>query len=245
MSARKGDRVARDLLRRIVAGEVAVGEILPKEAELAERYGVNRSVVREAIKQLEVHGLLRPVRRRGTEVLDPLRSMSPEVLSAMLRPTEEAPFDGAVLADLLELRAELDQMMAALAAERRTADDVRAMRAVFAEIAASLGDGPRYGRLMSDLSLVIAKAAKNRLLEALVHWNAAIYDEHEALFAGVRQATPPHLQGTSALIDLIEAGDADAARRLVAAFHEWATPRLLAAALLMSGGLPGAEQESS
>ena len=59
---RKADRVADDLLRRIVAGEHTVGSILPREAELAEEYEVNRSVVREAIKLLEVHRLVRPVR---------------------------------------------------------------------------------------------------------------------------------------------------------------------------------------
>lgn len=84
---RKADRVAQDLLRRIVAGEVEVGSLLPKEAELAEAHGVNRSVIREAIKLLEVHRLVRPIRRRGTEVLDPMASMSPEVLRAMLVPS--------------------------------------------------------------------------------------------------------------------------------------------------------------
>lgn len=241
-AVRKADRVARDLLGQVVAGTLAVGEILPREADLAERYGVNRSVVREAIKLLEVHKLVRPVRRRGTEVLDPLRSMSPEVLSAMLRP-EGGPIDTDVLGDLLEVRAELDVLMAGLAAERRTDEDLVAMRAMLERIAAALEDGPLYGRLLSDMAELIARASQNRLLEALVHWNAAIYDEHEALFANVRLATPPHLQGLSALIDLIEDRDADTVRRLVAAFHEWATPRLLAAARLASGELPYGSEE--
>src|SRR5688572_11597010 len=81
---RKADRVSRDLLGRIVSGDLPVGSILPKEDELAEHYQVNRSVIREAIKLLEVHRLVRPVRRRGTEVLSPLSSMSPEVLRALL-----------------------------------------------------------------------------------------------------------------------------------------------------------------
>jgi len=69
---RKADRVAHDLLRRIVSGELPVGSLLPREDELAARYQVNRSVIREAVKLLEVHRLVRPVRRRGTEVLSPL-----------------------------------------------------------------------------------------------------------------------------------------------------------------------------
>ena len=53
--ARKADSVARDLLRRITKGELQLGAVLPKEAELATDYGVNRGVIREAIKLLEVH----------------------------------------------------------------------------------------------------------------------------------------------------------------------------------------------
>ena len=74
---RKADVVARDLLDRIVHGDPAPGAILPKEAEIAGEFGVNRSVVREAIKLLEVHRLVRPVRRRGTVVLDPFASTAP------------------------------------------------------------------------------------------------------------------------------------------------------------------------
>ncbi|MCA9850550.1 MAG: FadR family transcriptional regulator, partial [Dehalococcoidia bacterium] len=109
--------VSRDLLEQIVRGDLAVGSLLPREAELAAAYGVNRSVVREAIKLLEVHRLVRPTRRLGTVVLDPMASLTPEVLRAMLvrRDAEGARVDVTVLAGLLEIRAGLDVQMAALA----------------------------------------------------------------------------------------------------------------------------------
>jgi len=83
---RKADRVADAILDRVVSGSLPAGSILPKEDLLAEEFGVNRGVVREAIKLLEVHELVRPVRRLGTLVLDPHLSTSPAVLSAMLEP---------------------------------------------------------------------------------------------------------------------------------------------------------------
>ena len=86
VAARKADRVAGDLVRRIVGGALEVGELLPKEAELADDYGVNRSVVREAVKQLEVHRLVKPIRRKGTEVLDPLCSPSADVITRLSSP---------------------------------------------------------------------------------------------------------------------------------------------------------------
>ena len=60
--ARKADLVANELLRKIVSGAVDVGSLLPKQNELAAEYGVNQSVVPEAIKLPEVHQLVRPVR---------------------------------------------------------------------------------------------------------------------------------------------------------------------------------------
>ncbi len=231
---RSSDRVARDLLGRIVSGEWKVGAILPKEAELAAAYGVNRGVVREAVKLLEVHRLVRPVRRRGTEVLEPLRSMSPEVLSAMLMP-RPGRIDRHVLSSFLEVRAVMDGEMTALAAARRTPEDVAALRRQLGLLEASLRDAPRYGRLVHDLGALFARAAKNPLIEMLAAYNARVVSELEGAFAATRPASREHLDGLRLVVDLVEAGDADGARSLVTGFHAWATPRILAAAALANG----------
>src|SRR5258707_525212 len=138
-AVRKADTVAEDVMRRIVRGDWPVGSTLPREDELATLYGVNRGVVREAIKLLEVHRLVRPVRRRGTEVLDPLRSLSPEVLRALLVP-EPGKIDRRVLEGLLEVRAELDVKMSVLAAKRRTKADLDRLDAALEQAKAALGD---------------------------------------------------------------------------------------------------------
>jgi DNA-binding FadR family transcriptional regulator len=234
VAARKADKVARDLLGRIVSSEWPVGAILPKESELAEAYGVNRGVVREAVKLLEVHRLVRPVRRRGTEVLDPLRSMSPEVLAAMLLP-HPGSIDERVLRAFLEVRAVMDGEMAALAAERRTQADVRAIKKLLAELEAALRDAPRYAALLHDFGRALARAAKNPVLEMLSAFNARVVTELESAFAVTRPASREHLDGLRVLAGLVERGDGQAARSLVASFHAWASPRILAAAALASG----------
>jgi GntR family transcriptional repressor for pyruvate dehydrogenase complex len=231
---RKADRVADDLLQRVVTGELAVGSLLPKEEELAVHYAVNRSVIREAIKLLEVHRLVRPVRRRGTEVLDPMASMSPEVLRAMLVP-RAGRVDRAVLEDLLELRAGLDMQMSALAAERRTEEDIAALDAVLAKMGASLRDRQRYDAAALELSRTIARASHNRIFEMMVWWQQTVIVELDDVFRVVRPVNEPHMQGVTALVDQIKRGNVDAVRTLVAAFHAWATPRVLAAAALSSG----------
>jgi DNA-binding FadR family transcriptional regulator len=229
---RKADRVSRDLLARIVSGELPVGSLLPKEDELAERYQVNRSVVREAIKLLEVHRLVRPVRRRGTEVLSPLASMSPEVLRAMLNPRPHV-VDRQVLAGLLEIRAGLDVQMVGLAAERRSRPDLAAMDAALAALATALehrAGAAAYFAAADQLSLAMARATKNPLFEMLSAWNRMVVTDLDELFVLVRAPGEAHLAALSMLVDRIRERDADGARKLVRTFHDWATPRLLAAA---------------
>ncbi len=211
-----------------------MGSVLPKEDELADAYQVNRGVVREAVKLLEVHRLVRPVRRRGTEVLEPLRSMSPEVLAAMLVP-HPGRIDRRVLDAFLEVRTLVDTQMIAFAAERRTDEEIATMRKLLTALEASLRDGPRYGKLVIEMALAFARASKNPVFEMLAAFNARVVTDLEGAFAATRPASREHVDGLRLLVDLIEAGDAEGARNIVAGFHAWATPRILAAAALASG----------
>ncbi len=233
-TGRKADVVANHLLRRIVGGEIEVGSLLPKEAELALEHGVNRSVVREAIKLLEVHRLVRPVRRRGTEVLDPVTSFSPEVLQAMITPSP-GQIDLDRLRDFLEIRASLDIQMSVLAAERRTDADLVELESHLAPLAEAIGDRAGYNARADAFSRSVARATQNRIFEMLVWWNQEVATELSHVFDTARPANEPHLMGVKMLIELIRSQEAESLRTLVTAFHEWATPRLLAAAALSSG----------
>lgn len=231
---RKADRVAEDLLRRVVSGQVAIGSVLPKEAELAAHYAVNRSVVREAVKQLEAHRLVHPIKKRGTVVLDPLQSSSPDVVRALLEPSPGV-YDEAALAEMLEVRAALDVEMTALAAERRDDDDLAAMQTIVSELREALGDHGRYAALMDKMALATARATKNRLYQMLVHWHRRMRaDEADPIRILMRMATETHLQGVMHLVELVRAQDVKQARAFVRAVHEWATPRLLTAVSLVN-----------
>ncbi|MBV8751656.1 MAG: phosphonate metabolism transcriptional regulator PhnF [Hyphomicrobiales bacterium] len=61
-------RIADDLERAIAAGDIAAGEKLPGETEIAARFGVNRHTVRRAIAELAGRGLVRAARGSGTFV---------------------------------------------------------------------------------------------------------------------------------------------------------------------------------
>jgi DNA-binding FadR family transcriptional regulator len=229
--ARKADVVADDVMRRIVRGELPVGSILPKEDELAAHYAVNRSVIREAVKLLEVHLLVRPVRRRGTEVLDPMRSLSPEVLRALLSPRPGA-IDRRMLEGLLEVRAYLDVKMSVLAAARRTKADVERLDRTLAYIESAKNDSAEYARRAPDLAIAVAEATQNPVFVMLAHWNRIVNADLDELFRIVRPAIEPHFQGLTVLVELIRKKDERGVEELVRAFHAWASPRLVAAAEL-------------
>ena len=233
-ATRKADRVADDLLRGIVSGEITVGSLLPKEAELALRYGVNRSVVREAIKLLEVHRLVRPQRRRGTEVLNPMHSLSADVIEAMLAP-EPGTLDPEVLADLLEVRAGIDRQMTMLAAERRTTEDTAALHASVDAIAAALSDADAYDAEVDRFVLLIARASHNRVYEMLVHWNQRVSRQLREVFRVARPIGAPHVEALRMLVGMIEERRGTELGALVDAYHQWAAPRMMAAAALRGG----------
>lgn len=225
MERRKADEVANDLLGQIVRGELAVGSVLPREADLAEQYGVNRSVVREANKLLEVHRLVHPTRRRGTEVLDPMQSVTPAVLTAMLI-DRRGRVDPEMLAELLELRALLDVEMTALAAERHDEEDLEALdRAVLAIERSEPGTHEAF-EAVNDFGAAVARASKNRILVMLTHWHRQIAGAIEPLLTKVR-AGAASSGGHRVLYEAIRSREAELAAGLVREFHRWATQCLL------------------
>lgn len=233
---RKADAVAEDLLERIVGRELAVGSLLPKEAELADHYDVARSVVREAIKLLEVHGLVRPTRRLGTVVLDPLASTSPEVVRALL--VRKGRIDIEFFRGWLEVRAAIDAQMSELAALRRTDADLDAMDAALGAMRAATARHEAFNEATQQLAYALARASKNPLFTVLAQWHARVVSDLDHVFRTVRSASVPHVAGVGMMLDCIRRRDAAGTKQLVTIFHEWATPRLLAAARLANGEAP-------
>lgn len=111
------DQAADILLARIGAGEWPLGHKLPGETTLAAQLGVGRSTVREAIRQLAGRGVL--ATRQGSGVFVTALE-APEDWDAVLRRAD--------IVAVIEARTAIETEAAALAATRRTATDLRAIR---------------------------------------------------------------------------------------------------------------------
>lgn len=110
--------VVRELGLGIVDGSYPQNSILPGDAELMERFGVSRTVLREALRTLAAKGLIQPKARIGTRVRDKAQwnLFDPDVLLWHAG----SGFDAAFLDYLGEMRMALEPEAAVLASRRRT-----------------------------------------------------------------------------------------------------------------------------
>lgn len=161
------DQAAEILLDRIRAGEWTLGQKLPGETTLAPQLGVGRSTVREAIRQLAGRGVL--TTRQGSGVFVAALDV-PEDWDAVLRRAD--------IVSVIEARIAIESEAAALAAERRTAVDVRAIRRAL-DARARTGPGIEEH--------VDADTSFHRAIVVASH-NSILLDLFDALTPRLRQA---------------------------------------------------------
>jgi DNA-binding FadR family transcriptional regulator len=135
------DQIFEQIGREIMVGRFAAGAHLPPERTLGTTFGVNRHVVREALKRLEQIGLIRVTQGEGTVVLDFKRTAGLDLLALM---AEHAGAEADVMTYWLavhEMRAAIGADAARLCAERGS----KALKGELLAIAdrmAAIGDGP-------------------------------------------------------------------------------------------------------
>lgn len=156
------EQVAEQLTEMIVTGVLPPGSPLPTEAELAQRYGVSRPVVREGFRVLQTRGMVE-VRQGVASVVNAVDRWDHGGLLSLLVRSDQWP-----LADWVEVRRILETEAAAVAARRVTEEDLRGMREALERMEA---DGlPPEDFVQADIAfhLRIAEAARNRPLAALM-----------------------------------------------------------------------------
>nr|WP_202538480.1 FadR/GntR family transcriptional regulator [Streptomyces sp. SID8379] len=205
------EQAAERLRAQIADGVWPVGARLPGETTLAKELGVGRSTVREALRALAGAGMVRP--RQGAGVF---------VTAA--RPVEDFParLRRAAVADVYEVRTLLEIQAARLAAERRTDEDVAAMRAAL-EVRRAAADGPGDAFVDADIALhatVVAAAHNPVLADLFAEFAPALRQALIDLLGLVDVPRAERDHGDAAHADLVEAvvaGDAEAAGRVARA----------------------------
>ncbi len=210
---RTADEVVRQVELLILEGVLRDGDRLPGERDLAERFGVSRPILREALKELDNRGLLVSRHGGGTFVADIVGQVFSEPLAALIARHERAT------ADYLEYRRELEGLTAELAAIRATEADKAQIARIVEEMHAAHERGHFEDELAADIELhtAIGEAAHNIVL---LHTLRACYRllsegivHHRKLIFALPGARDALLRQHGALAAAILAGDAARARK--------------------------------
>jgi GntR family transcriptional repressor for pyruvate dehydrogenase complex len=147
----------------ITKGQLKPGDQLPAERDLAQRFGVSRTAVREAVKTLREKGLVEAYSGRGTFVTNGTSQAIRQSLDLMIRINKQ---EGS--ANLAELRLVLEPEIAGLAAERIEDQLLSTMREAVAVMDRNLHDPDSYVEADLDFHLALAEAAGNPLILSLL-----------------------------------------------------------------------------
>ena len=156
------DVIIRQVRALITSGQLAPGDKLPAERKMAEKLGVSRGHVRDALQKLEFYGILRTLPQSGTVVA----GMGIAALEGLI--TDVLQLEESDFGSLVETRVMLEVQCVKLAAERRTAEDL-------VQIEMALGayeDKIRAGQSAVEEDLLfhlsLADASKNGVLKSLL-----------------------------------------------------------------------------
>ncbi|MET7395709.1 GntR family transcriptional regulator [Dactylosporangium sp. NPDC005572] len=193
----KSDFAYLTLRNMILSGELEPGATL-NQATLAPAIGVSTTPLREALRRLKSEGLVELDAHRDARV---------------------APLTAEEARDMLEIRRSLDPLAAALAAERRTRDDLREMRAA-AEGVQPLRSDPEVFDLVAHrrFHTAIYLASHNELLISTLDglWDKA--DRYRRLGLVVERSQAERDQKAAehaALLECVVAGDSDGAAEIM------------------------------
>ncbi len=150
------DVVFNTLRQAILKGELEPGERL-MEIQLAERLGVSRTPIREAIRKLELEGLVLMIPRKGAEVA--------EISEKSLR-------------EVLEVRRSLEELAIELACQRITPEELTALEEAENRFARAVEDGEVMAIAESDENyheLIYQATANDRLVQILNNLREQMY----------------------------------------------------------------------
>jgi GntR family transcriptional repressor for pyruvate dehydrogenase complex len=164
-TARLYEQIVAQVEDSILKGVLKPGDQLPPERDLAQRFGVSRTAVREAVKALREKGLVEAYTGRGTFVTNGTSQAIRQSLNLIIKISQQ---EGTL--HLAELRRILEPEIAALAAPRIEEQLLATMRESVESMDRSIRahDPESYIEADLDFHLALAEAAGNPLILALI-----------------------------------------------------------------------------
>ncbi len=161
--------VLEEIQKLIAGGQIRPGDSLPSELELAERFGVGRSSIREAMRVLHLLGVVEVIQGKGTFVREP------GILPLVVDWSRISQM--GITSEVMEARQFMEVLLAQLAAERATGEDIEALRQSLQHSEETLSNMETNIRAGVDFHLALADAAHNQVLALMYRTIRDLYLE--------------------------------------------------------------------
>ena len=211
-TSRLFEQIVQQVEDSILKGQLKPGDQLPAERDLAQRFGVSRTAVREAVKTLREKGLVEAYSGRGTFVTNGTSQAIRQSLDLMIRINQQ---EGS--ANLAELRLVLEPEIAGLAASRIEEQLLSTMRESVAVMDRNLRDPDAYVEADLDFHLALAEAAGNPLILSLLDSIVGLLREQRSRIFNVQGGPERGQFHHKRILDAVERRDSQAAREAMRA----------------------------
>ena len=204
------DVLANHLREQILTGKLAEGAALPVERVLASSVGLSRGTVRDALRVLEIEGLVttRPGRAGGSFVRRPDATTLHRSLNVLVSGR------GIGFRSLLETRDALEPAAAGLAARHRTDDDVARLEEVSRLLRESMDDIPRFLQHNVEWHVAVVAASHNEIMHVILDsLSRAILAATDRSDFNSPQTMADTLKAHDRILDAIRRGDAQRASK--------------------------------
>src|SRR5213082_4004327 len=159
---RRYEQLADQIRKLIASGALKTGDLLPPERDLAGKLGVGRSSVRDAVRTLEVMGILEPRQGHGTVVRDLSTDSLVVPLASVLTRKRE------MVDELLDVRRIIEPALAARAARNASEDEVEELAEILRRQEEKMRRGEPAMEEDSQFHYALALAARNSVLHRVL-----------------------------------------------------------------------------
>ena len=200
------EEVAARIRDLIASGELRAGEALPSERKLAEQFKVGRAVIREAIRQLEVSGLVESRHGGGNYVrevtVEHLVAPIASVLNGMAPLREE----------LMDARLFFEPQMARAAAARATPEDLRGLEDVIRRQEERVAKGRSGVEEDAEFHDLLARSTHNTVVERIMEVIDGLLEDSQVRLFGSVERSEISLEGNRRILEAVLRHDQEAAQ---------------------------------
>jgi len=208
---RLSDQVKSHLKQAILDGKFEVGDKLPPEDQIAAMFKVSKVTAREALREMETEGLIEKRRgiHGGSFVAQPGSDKIGEVVNNFYQ------FGALTPEELVEFRQILEPALVALAVERRTKDDLKAIEGNIEAVEASISQGRQNQPQAIEFHRLIADACHNRLISAVMEAMVQVFLEILSQIPFTLEDAKKDLEYNKKFYEYLQNGNKEKARNLM------------------------------